>query len=330
MTVTLPLVGLISVLVVVTTWAVIQQLRSAVAATVHARRQSAAEVTTRALVDALVGGRGSVDASLASSVSIDLAGPLARVATEIEGRELDHLRTIAAELGMVDWAESRLGSRKWWERLRAVSLLEALSLTHDAQLAVVADPHPTVRAEGIRWMARTGVTVEGANRILDALADPDGEVRGAALDTLSSGVDTARSVLVDALEGASTDHRVTASVLDIAAATCDPALVTASERWTRAPVADVRASAAGALAHSTDGRALVALLDDPAPVVRQAAIRAVGRGRHRRLAGPVGGGLSDEDWRVRDAAIGTLRLLGSPGQIVLRRHHRSDPLSTAR
>lgn len=329
MTLSLPFVALVAVFVVVTIWAVIQQLRSVVVATADARRRRATEATTRVLIDVLVNGGDLVGADLPSAGSAELASPIARVAAEIEGRELDHLRSIAADLGMIDWAGERLGSPKWWERLRAISLLEALALPHDAQLSALDDTHPTVRAKGIRWMARTGVTVEGANRMLGALVASDGTVRTAALDTLAAGGDRARSVLVRILEEESTDDEVTASVLDIAAATCDPELVRAAKRWCRAPTPSVRASAAGAIAHSTGDRSLLALIDDPDPVVRQAAIRAVGRGRHKRLAGPVGGRLGDEDWRVRDAAIGALRLLGSPGQIVLRRHGQPDLQATA-
>lgn len=319
--------GVIAVFVAAVLWAAIVQIRSALMVAGRLRNREAIDHATRSLLDALV-DKPESGPGLGALAPRTQAAVLARLAASIEGSELEHLRGIAADSGAVARARMHVTDRRWWERLLAVSLLSALSMTDANQLRLLEDPHPVVRAAVVRWVQRTGLTVAAASLVLDLLADSDGLVQAAARDALATGGSAATPVLVEALE-ASSHRRLVLAVLEIAAVNHDVELVNAARPWATNEDPDLRAAAAGVFATGNDSSTLRALLNDPQPTVRVAAMRAAGRGRHKSLTGDVGRGLRDDNWRVRDAAVGALNHLGAPGKIVLRYQAENDREKTS-
>lgn len=79
---------------------------------------------------------------------------------------------------------------------------------------------------------------------------------------------------------------------------------------------DVRARAAGVIAHMDDPRAtpaLLGLLEDAQWPVRLHAVRALAQSRYVREAGVIARRLTDSHWRVREAAVATLLTFGQDG-----------------
>jgi HEAT repeat protein len=79
---------------------------------------------------------------------------------------------------------------------------------------------------------------------------------------------------------------------------------------------DVRARAAGVIAHMDDRRATPALLEllkDAQWPVRLHAVRALSQPRYVREAAAIARRLTDSHWMVREAAVGTLLTFGQDG-----------------
>lgn len=240
-----------------------------------------------------------------------------RLASGIEGRELDRLRRIAEAAGVVDSERERLRDGHWWVRMRAAALLSALAVEDPLQEALLDDPHPAVREAAVWWAARTGLR-EASTRALLALADdPDGMVRHAARESLAAAGPAVGSALVDALTRATAPGGIV-GVLAVAAEAHDVRVAAAAVRWLGDPDGRVRAAAAAVVAQAGDPDLVVHLLGDPDPRVRAAAVSGAGRSRQPLLAGPVGRLLGDQAWIVRDAASTALRSMGPPGEVVLR------------
>jgi len=91
---------------------------------------------------------------------------------------------------------------------------------------------------------------------------------------------------------------------------------------------EVRARAAPVIARLNDPRAkwqLVNLLNDVQWFVRLHAVRALAQPRFGTLAEHVTRRLTDENWRVREAAVRTLLSFGSPGAERLLQHFLTTP-----
>jgi hypothetical protein len=89
------------------------------------------------------------------------------------------------------------------------------------------------------------------------------------------------------------------------------------------PNPDVRARTAPVIAHLKDPRSapiLFVLLEDAAWFVRLWAVRSLARRRFRSHAGRVANALTDPNWRVREAAVRTLRTYGPAGLDRLMEH----------
>lgn len=86
---------------------------------------------------------------------------------------------------------------------------------------------------------------------------------------------------------------------------------------------DVRARAAAVISYLADTRAvplLLTLLADTAWFVRLHTVRALAKPRFLSQAGQVAGALTDPNWRVREAAVRTLRGFGPVGRERLTEH----------
>jgi len=86
---------------------------------------------------------------------------------------------------------------------------------------------------------------------------------------------------------------------------------------------DVRARAAAVISYLADPRAvplLLTLLEDAAWFVRLHAVRALAKRRFLSQAGKIAGALTDPNWRVREAAVRTLRSFGPVGRERLTEH----------
>lgn len=299
-------------------WALMVQIQSTRALRNRLRSRIAHDDALRDLIDAIVDGDSRSGDALGALTPLGQAVVLARLATGIEGQELEHLRDIAGEAGAVERARNHLTHRRWWERLSSVSLLAALSVRDPVQLSLLDDPHPAVRAAAVRWVSRTGLAPEAGPNLLPLLADSDGLVQAATRDALANAGAAAAPMLGEALSPSS-DHRVVRAALEVTAVSPDVDLLGTARWWVTSDRPELRAAVAGLVARSTHQEELRALLDDREADVRLAATRAAGRTQLATLGGSVGLRLGDEDWRVRDAAITALHQLGSPGQIVLRR-----------
>jgi len=86
---------------------------------------------------------------------------------------------------------------------------------------------------------------------------------------------------------------------------------------------DVRARAAPVISYLADSRAvplLLTLLEDSAWFVRLYAVRALAKCRFLPQAEQIAGALTDPNWRVREAAVRTLRSFGAVGRDRLTDH----------
>lgn len=299
-------------------WAIVVQVRSIRMLRARRREVTAHDDALTVLIDVVVGGRADLGNPVRRLTSRGQAAVLSRLATSIEGRELERLRHVATEFGAVDRARDQLDDRRWWKRLAAVALLAALSIDDPAQAALLDDPHPLVRASAVRWLERTGLSPETQPRLIRLMADDDGLVRAATRDVLVAAGTVATPLLRAAL-AATSDPRIVREALEIIAVRPDVDLLDTALRWRGDDHPELRAATALLLARLGDRGELAVLLRDREADVRLATIRAVGAARVTTLSRDAGLALRDDDWRIRDAAIAALHELGAPGEIVLRR-----------
>jgi len=212
--------------------------------------------------------------------------------------------------------------------LTATALDDVLAALRDADLGVrriVADAldnaatgvmvMPSVEDELIRTDQNGGEHLRPAvPALIDALDDPDPEVRASVLMALSSLADErALPVLKRLAEHADPQVRLSAAAaLD---ACDDPQGIELYLEALRDPRPDVRADAAGGLHDNVadDGRvlpALVAALDDDAVEVRLEAAWSLAVAEDPRAEEGLRGALNDPDEEVRTAAEDGLQRLG--------------------
>ena len=123
------------------------------------------------------------------------------------------------------------------------------------------------------------------------------------------------------------DHDGMLGALEVALTMADARLLAPASALAAAPEADVRARAVallGALGSEHGLALVVGALDDPDAAVRLAALRALAGLAHWPAAPAVARRLHDAAWDVRRQAALTLRALGAPGLIFLRRSRDGD------
>lgn len=249
---------------------------------------------------------------------------LAGVAPSLTGAHRQRLTALAAELGLLAWAEARCRSRRWWRRLHGVRLCTLLGGGAASVPPLLGDRRSEVRAQAAQWVVEHH-DEETIDLLLQRLDVDDGSSRFAVQDSL---IRIGRPLLDHlALHLAARSGPSLAPALRVGVALADPALLPAALSLCYHDAREIRALAAelvGAIGGRAAVEVLVELLDDEAPEVRAAAARALGRAQHWPSAAALARLLGDDSWDVRMQAAVALRSLGSPGILFLRRALSAD------
>ncbi len=272
----------------------------------------ASSVASRALTDSELRRLRTLPIRLRETLFVEL------------GRTLGHgdrarLAILAADVGLITWAEARCRSRLWWRRLHGVRLLTVLGEGENVVVPMLADRHPEVRAA-----AALGAGNHPDDRVvlglLVLLTDPFGLCRFNAQGSLKrlgrTAVDPVARYLVDGpREGWESALMV---AMSIAGPPFGPvARVLANDRSAR--VRALATSLLAAIGGPDERDELTRRLGDPEPDVRERAARGLGALAHWPAAAAVAGLLGDPEWRVRRASALALRGMGAPGTLLLRR-----------
>jgi HEAT repeat protein len=154
----------------------------------------------------------------------------------------------------------------------------------------------------------------GGPLALEALADPDDDVKLAAADAaIRLRVDGATDAVASWLNAP--DPRLRRKACEVARALPGPRAVTPLGRTLGDPDPEVRAAAADALGHQSSLDAvppLLGRLDDPAPAVRIQIVAALARLGDPRAVVPLVGKVQDSSPDVREAVARALGDLGDP------------------
>jgi hypothetical protein len=249
---------------------------------------------------------------------------LADLGAALSGDGRERLTALAGDLGLLAWAERRCATRRWWRRLRGVRLLTLVGGGNCSVPALLSDANREVRAAAATWSA-DHPDPQSIGRLVDLLGDSEPLVRFMAKNALlrigRASVEPLSARLSHAtgreLEGA----------LEVAIGLAEPRLAAAARPLVSDDSARVRSLAATltAAAGGADAVATVwALLDDPAPAVRAAALEGLGNLGYWPAGPAIADALRDPAWEVRRQAALALRALGAPGLVLLRRALMDD------
>jgi hypothetical protein len=283
------------------------------------RRQADALRRARELLRLAVLGEAPLDLAGAALRRLPLDGGLAG---------LERLRQIAEAAGVCARARGWCRSRRWWRRVRGLRLLAQLGADRATLPRLLDDPHPAVRAAAADVVALP-VPPQVVARLLTMLDDPDALCRFSAKAALLRAGRGGATGVCDYLDADRIPQPVAA--LAVAVTLADPSFVRPALRHSTAEDPAVRRGAAALLAR-TGGDLVTArltrLLGDPDAGVRAAAAEALGEVGHWPAAAALADALRDPVWDVRCAAAVTLRRLGPPGRLYLRRSTGSaDPFA---
>ncbi len=281
----------------------------------------------RRALSSLLDGDGADDANIARLRSVPRLLQirlLAEAAIPLAGAHRDRLTVIFERLGVVEWAGRACGSHDWWKRLRAVRVLTLLRTGGEHVRPLVEDPHPLVRAQAIEWCA-VQPDLAFVDSLLDHLGDASRLCRFTVQDTLLRiGTPIADPLRARLLEPESAG---TLNALRVAAGIADPRFLEPALLHSVSPRAETRSAAAtllGAVAGEAAVARLVVLLGDADAGTRASSAIALGEMGQWTAAHAVASLLRDPAFPVRRAAGLSLRAMGSPGEIFLRRY-RADP-----
>jgi HEAT repeat protein len=244
---------------------------------------------------------------------------LAPIAQSLTPEACEPIRSIAAEIGLLDRAMAWCRSPRWSTRLRGARLCSALCSGESAMVHLLRDRHPAVRAQAADGAARHA-TPDVVARLLEMIDDPDAFSRFAVQDALLRLGNDVVEPLAMFLE--SRDGPAIEPAIRVASATPHPRFLAAAIRHSGSdrPAVRVRAmNLLGSIGGSEVARLLVEHLEDGSSDVRAAALRALGRIGHWPRAPEMADRMRDTSWDVRRAAGLALRDLGSPGILMLRR-----------
>ena len=243
---------------------------------------------------------------------------LVAVASSLAGEQRQRLTELAADVGLLGWAEARCRSRLWWRRLHGARLCTLLGGGAEAVPTLLRDRRPEVRAQAAHWVVEhhNDDLVDLLLRMLDV---DDASSRFSVQDSL---IRIGRPLLDRLASHLSVRSGPSlAPALEVAVAVADPVLLPAALSLCDDAAAGIRslaAALAGAIGGGAAVEALTGLLADEAPDVRAAAARALGRAGNWPSAGALARLLGDPSWDVRLQAAVALRSLGSPGTLFLR------------
>lgn len=241
------------------------------------------------------------------------------------------VRRIATLGGILQYADKRSRSKRWWRRLEGARLLTLLGDREDDARRMLQDEHPLVRAQGAA--ATAARPFPEASSALAALLHDDAAVcRFAATQAIMQLGPDALETIVGELQRSDVELANADVLIELAASMPSPEMVDIGLRYSQAPDPAVRRAATGLLAAVGGDPAverLMLLLADDAPAVRSGAAQALGSIGEWRAASALGDRLADDNHEVRFVAALALQRLGAPGRIVLRRALNRGPQRAA-
>ncbi len=258
-----------------------------------------------------------------------LAEVLQHLSSDTTGEARRRLQVVAQHAGLARHIERMSRRRSWHRRVQAAHLLMLLPDQGRERAALVADPHPFVRARAIESLLPDEVS-DHVDDLLESLAHPSPAVRSAAQHALARGGASCVAPLVEALGSAQAgglDPEIAVLVVQVAVELPDPRLADPLLGFAAHPDPRLRRLVAGSLGRGvfrSPGEPLSHLVEDVEPEVRAEAARSVGAGGVVELAPALGRLLSDGNWQVRRASGAALAELGPVGRLVLRCHLSDD------
>lgn len=246
------------------------------------------------------------------------------ISRNLTGTGKERLRFVAGEVALLDRARKLCESRRWTRRLRGARLLARMDVADPIVEKLLADPHPTVRAQAAEWAAaHPSPTVISA--MLTMLADPATQARFAVQDALLR----MGAIIAEPLAAFLETHSgpPAESGLRVAESLAETRFLPAALRLSASEDAGVRIAATnllGAIGDPASAERLTVLLKDSDARVRAAAAHGLGRMQHWQAASLLAVSLRDSVWRVRRDAALALRAIGAPGTLFLRRALKGD------
>ena len=247
------------------------------------------------------------------------------ISRNVSGTGKERLRFIAEKTGAIDRARKLCEHHRWTRRLRGARILSRLDVSDPLVRKLLADPHPAVRAQAAEWAAAQP-SEDVISSMLALLADPATQARFAVQNALLR----MGGVIAGPLRAFLEIHtgRAAEAGLRVAESVAEPSFTAAALRFSNAQDdAGIRVAAArllGAIAGEGAAARLTEMLKDTESSVRATAAQSLGRMQHWQAGSLLFECLRDSAWRVRKEAGLSLRALGAPGTLFLRRALKSD------
>lgn len=229
------------------------------------------------------------------------------------------LRSLAAQLGVLQHAVELTRDSRWWDRLSGARMLTFLDASTDVMLPLFRDADPLVRSQAAHYVAQHP-THAGIEALIRLLADPDALCRYAAKDALMRLGAAAAPAVISRLRNPHDPQMV--PLLEVGCATATHAYMPAAEAHLDDRRPDIRLLVTRLLrgiGGPTAAEYLVTLAADPDARVRESAVEALGYLNHWVASPAVAALLDDPESRVRLSAALALDRLGPTGELLLRR-----------
>lgn len=278
----------------------------------------------RSFVVGLVAG-SPADPLVMARLATDLpttAHVLLEVGDLIRGGDRDRLFAQLDHGGVFAALEARALSARGDARLACV---EALALfpgdaANDVLNLLVGD-----RQLGIRIAAAAGLVTRGGTIVLEnlvtGLSHGDQSLSSRGREIIRRIVRDDPRAGVKALDRSDIGATLKGVLLEALGASGNYSLTPVIAPWARHPDAELRSQAVtalGVLRHPQAEKIIAEVLNDPVPLVRRCAARAVGQCRFEGQADALLPGLNDSHWSVRLETARALHLIGAAGMTRLR------------
>jgi HEAT repeat protein len=288
---------------------------------VGARLERRRRARRRAIEQALLAVmQGRADAALALRPYSDdprlVAETLLDLMGMVRGRDREIVVEALEAIGIPQQLRRRLTTGGWPGRIAAAEALAAFPGPEtEAALRSMADRQPEARLTALEALARGGGEVS-VGELLDAASHGDLRLSGRFAEFLREQAAADPAGAARALERSDLSADLRVLVLDALGGSGDYNAIGALAANATRPEPLVRAAAIralGRLQHPAGQAAIAAALDDPDAEVRAAGADAAGEARLPKLAPALYDRLSDDAWRVRFQAAASLGKLGEAG-----------------